>query len=123
MVGGQNIENIAVLGSTGSIGRSTLAVIRKNPKRFRVIALVAKSNVSEMFRQCAEFKPRFVCLSSAEAAKELSKKISKIIPECEVLSGMKAIDTIVSSHNVDSVMAGINGSSGLMSTLADAKAG
>ena len=67
-------QNVAILGSTGSVGISTLEVIRHNPSKFRAFALVANTNFEKMFEQCVEFKPEVVCLASEDAAKALSFK-------------------------------------------------
>lgn len=116
-------QNVAILGSTGSVGISTLEVIRHNPSKFRAFALVANTNVEKMFEQCVEFKPEVVCLASEDAAKALSLKLENNRINCTVLTGLESIEDIVRSNSVDSVMAAIVGSAGLRSTLEAAKAG
>ncbi|MBM3246121.1 MAG: 1-deoxy-D-xylulose-5-phosphate reductoisomerase, partial [Candidatus Omnitrophica bacterium] len=65
------MKHIAILGSTGSIGQNTLAVIRKLPDKFKVTALSANASVEILSRQIKEFKPRFVCVGEAGAAKKI----------------------------------------------------
>ncbi len=117
------MQNVAILGSTGSVGESTLAVIRGNPDKFRAYALVANRNVQKIYQQCIEFKPEVVSLASHEAAIQLKSMLKKSLPGCRVHDGLESIEEIVASGGVDSVMAAIVGSQGLRSTVAAAKAG
>ena len=117
------MQNVAILGSTGSVGESTLAVIRANPDKFRAYALVANQNISKIYNQCIEFKPALVCLVSRRAAVELRGMLKAKLPDCEVVAGLDSVEQIVASDGVDSVMAAIVGSQGLRSTVAAAKAG
>ena len=116
-------QNVAILGSTGSVGISTLEVIRHNPSKFRAFALVANTNFEKMFEQCVEFKPEVACLASEDAAKALADKLENNRINCTVLTGLRSIEDIVRSKSVDSIMAAIVGSAGLRSTLEAAKAG
>ena len=67
-------QNITVLGSTGSIGVSTLDVIARHPGRFRVVALTANSQVDKLFLQCQQFEPEFAVLLDADAAAIIAAK-------------------------------------------------
>ena len=67
------IQNITVLGSTGSIGMSTLDVIRRHPDRFHVFALCAHSQVESLFAQCLEFRPEFAVVRDAQLAAQLAE--------------------------------------------------
>ncbi|EIC19943.1 1-deoxy-D-xylulose-5-phosphate reductoisomerase [Thiorhodovibrio frisius] len=114
---------IAVLGSTGSIGVSTLDVVRRHPQRFRVVALSAHRNVERMAEQCRAVRPRFAVMVDVEAAGQLRDALSDISDPPEVLAGAEALEQIATLPEVDAVMAAIVGAAGLMSTLAAAKAG
>ncbi len=117
------MQNVAILGSTGSIGTSTLAVIKANADIFRAYALVADKDVDTIYQQCLEFKPAIACLASPDAALQLTRRLKKTLPGCTVLAGKDSIIKIASSEEVNSVMAAISGSDGLSSTLAAAAAG
>lgn len=72
------MKNIAVFGSTGSIGRNTLNVARKFPDKLRVIALAANSDVKTLLKQAEEFHPRFVCLGDKKSALKLKDRKSVV---------------------------------------------
>ena len=113
---------ITVLGATGSIGCSTLDVVRRHPDRYRVFALSAARNVSLMVEQILEFAPRYAVMSEASAAVEL---LQRLPAGCvtEVLAGADALAMIAEHPDTDMVMAAIVGAAGLLPTLAAAKAG
>jgi 1-deoxy-D-xylulose-5-phosphate reductoisomerase len=113
---------ISVLGSTGSIGVSTLDVIAQHPERFGVFGLAANSSVDAMLEQCYTHQPVFAVMMSEVAAQELQTRMPKALGTI-VLHGEEALVKIVTDPEVDSVMAAIVGSAGLPSTLAAAKAG
>lgn len=117
------MEKVTVLGSTGSIGTSTLDVIRRNHDKFAVFALGAGRDVQSMFRQCCEFKPRFAALADENAANELAKEIKNAGLSTEVLCGSASLAAIASDPEADSVMAAVAGIAGLESSLAAAKSG
>ncbi|OCG78954.1 1-deoxy-D-xylulose-5-phosphate reductoisomerase [Gilliamella sp. Occ4-3] len=117
------MKNITILGSTGSIGCSTLAVIRQNPQRFKAYALVGASNVTKMTEQCQEFKPKYVAMATAQAATELKANLANLKLDIEVLSGEQAICDLAQLPEVDQVMAAIVGAAGLKPTLAAIKKG
>ncbi len=120
----QNMRSICILGSTGSIGLSTLDVIRRHPDRFNVVSLSANSNVELLLEQCTEFLPNEVVMVSEISAKELQQALIKNnLSQINVLSGSSALEHISSASDVDTVMAAIVGASGLMPTLAAVKAG
>lgn len=118
-------KNICILGSTGSIGLSTLDVVRRHPEQFSVHSLTAFSNVDMMFEQCVEFKPSVVVLVNNDSAKSLRNKLSNINldKEISVLSGTQALNNVASDNAICTVMAAIVGSSGLMPTLSAVNAG
>lgn len=114
---------IAILGSTGSIGVSTLDVVRRHASRWRVFALAANSSVTALFHQCEEFTPRYAVLRDAAAAAELQQKIRDCGLPTEVLAGEQGLVSVAAHADVDAVMAAIVGSAGLESTLAAVHAG
>ncbi|WP_415035606.1 1-deoxy-D-xylulose-5-phosphate reductoisomerase [Azonexus sp.] len=116
-------QQITILGSTGSIGGSTLDVIRRHPGRYQVFALCAQRQIDKLFAQCLEFTPRFAVLASAEGAAELALRCRAAGLKTEVLHGAAAQNTVAAAPEVDAVMAAIVGAAGLEPTLAAAQAG
>lgn len=116
-------QGICILGSTGTIGINTLDVIRRHPRRFKVIALTANRQIERMFQQCEEYRPEFVVMSDQGAAVELSQLLAKKGSPTKVLAGKSALGEVVQLDQVDAVMAGIVGAVGLLPTLAAVKAG
>ncbi|ADP09896.1 1-deoxy-D-xylulose 5-phosphate reductoisomerase [Erwinia sp. Ejp617] len=117
------MKQLTILGSTGSIGTSTLAVVRANPQRFAVKALVAGRNVEMMTRQCLEFRPAYAAMSDERAANELRLRLNDLNVATEVLSGEQAACDLTALDDVDQVMAAIVGAAGLLPTLAAIRAG
>ncbi|SDJ64375.1 1-deoxy-D-xylulose-5-phosphate reductoisomerase [Variovorax sp. OV700] len=116
-------QRITVLGSTGSVGVSTLDVISRHPDRFEVFALSASTKVDELLAQCARFSPRFAVMASPAHAAQLAEKLSQNDLPTRVLNGIDAIEKIASHEEVDAVMAAIVGAAGLGPCLAAARAG
>jgi 1-deoxy-D-xylulose-5-phosphate reductoisomerase len=120
---GKNKKRISILGATGSIGVSTLDVIRLHPSLYEVIALSAHTNVEKMQLQCLEFMPTYAVMVDANAATRLEACLKNTPAETtRVLAGTEALEFIASLPEVDYVMAAIVGAAGLLSTLAAAKA-
>lgn len=117
------MRHICVLGSTGSIGVSTLDVIRTHPDLFKVESLTAHSNIELLVKQCAEFKPKMVVIGSAEAANRLNNELKVKGLTITVEHGADALVTASTLSSVDTVMAGIVGAAGLMPTIEAAKLG
>ncbi len=115
--------NITLLGSTGSIGVSTLDVIVRHPDRFKVVALTANKNNTLLFEQCLQFKPRYAVLLDPAAASELSSCLKAASSKTEVLIGDGALADVAGMAEVDYVMAAIVGAPGLLPTLAAVRAG
>lgn len=113
---------LTILGSTGSIGCSTLDVVRRHPERYRVYALTAARSVDVMAEQIAEFQPRFAVMSEPSAADTLRSFLPDH-SETQVLSGVEALVQVAEAPEVDQVMASIVGAAGLLPTLAAARAG
>ncbi|KFC97314.1 1-deoxy-D-xylulose 5-phosphate reductoisomerase [Leminorella grimontii] len=117
------MKKITILGSTGSIGHSTLAVIRENPERFCVYALVAGRNVDAMLAQCREFRPQYAAMADERSASTLRARLKEEGLSTEVLSGHNAACELSSAPEVSQVMAAIVGAAGLLPTLAAIRAG
>ncbi|MEH6585347.1 MAG: 1-deoxy-D-xylulose-5-phosphate reductoisomerase [Halioglobus sp.] len=117
-----SLRQVSVLGSTGSIGVSTLDVIARHPTDFAVYALAANRSVDAMLAQCLQHKPQFAVMMDESAAQLLSEKLPTECPTV-VLQGEAGLSQVVTAPEVDSVMAAIVGAAGLPSTLAAAKAG
>ena len=117
------MKNITILGSTGSIGCSTLAVIRQNPTLYKAYALVGGKNVVKMTQQCQEFKPKYVAMADQHAASELKANLINLNLDIDVFSGDEAICDLAQLPEVDQVMAAIVGAAGLKPTLAAIKKG
>ncbi|OTQ61668.1 1-deoxy-D-xylulose-5-phosphate reductoisomerase [Gilliamella apis] len=117
------MKNITILGSTGSIGCSTLAVIRQNPDLFKAIALTGGQNVGKMTEQCLEFRPNYVAMADEEAAQQLKNNLVDLKLNIEVFHGQQAICDLAVLTEVDMVMAAIVGAAGLKPTLAAIKKG
>ena len=116
-------QNITVLGSTGSIGVSTLDIIRRHPERYRAFALCAHSQIDKLFEQCVEFRPKFAVLRDEVLADQLAGRCRVAGLETEVRHGISALVALSSAPEVDAVMAAIVGAAGLEPTLAAARAG
>ncbi|UCV17665.1 1-deoxy-D-xylulose-5-phosphate reductoisomerase [Ferribacterium limneticum] len=117
------LQNITVLGSTGSIGVSTLDVIRRHPDRYRAFALCAHSQLEKLFEQCIEFRPRFAVLRDAALAAQLAERCRAAGLDTEIRHGVESLVELSSLPEVDAVMAAIVGAAGLEPTLAAASAG
>ncbi len=117
------MQRITILGSTGSIGTSTLDVVARHPGRFKITALTANSQVELLFKQCSEFKPGYAVMLDESAATELRRRVRESGLKTEVRSGMAALEQVAALPEVDAVMAAIVGAAGLRPTLAAARAG
>ncbi|HAT1569923.1 MAG: 1-deoxy-D-xylulose-5-phosphate reductoisomerase [Kluyvera cryocrescens] len=117
------MNRLAVLGSTGSIGCNTLDVVRHNPEKFTVTALVAGKNVARMVEQCLEFAPRYAVMDDALSAQAVKLALREHGSLTEVLSGQQAACDVAALDDVDQVMAAIVGAAGLLPTLAAIRAG
>jgi 1-deoxy-D-xylulose-5-phosphate reductoisomerase len=116
-------RRITVLGSTGSIGTSTLDVVARHPGRFQVFALSAASQVEPMLQQCRQFQPEVAVMADERAARELASRVAEAGMRTHVLCGPGALEEVASHDSVDLVMAAIVGAAGLSSCLAAARAG
>lgn len=119
----QKVQNVTILGATGTIGLHTLDVIARHPERYRAYALTANSRVDELFALCKTFIPDFAVMLDADAAEQLRLKLKAIHSPTQVLSGMQALEQVSADPAVDAVMAAIVGAAGLKPAMAAARAG
>jgi 1-deoxy-D-xylulose-5-phosphate reductoisomerase len=116
-------QNITILGSTGSIGTSTLDVLARHLDLYTVFALTASQQVDLMLAQCAQFKPKFAVMVQEAAGLALAQRVKAENLSVEVLWGAEALDFVAAHEQVDAVMAAIVGAAGLSPCLAAAHAG
>ncbi len=116
-------QRVCILGSTGSIGTSTLDVIALHPDTFEVFALTGQRRLDELFAQIVRWRPRFAAVPDAGAANELSARVKAAGLATEVLAGARALEELAAHPDVDQVMAAIVGAAGLPACLAAARAG
>lgn len=117
------IQQVTILGATGTIGTQTLDVISQHPERFKVFALTASTNVQSLFDLCVKHEPRYAVMLSAEAASALAVKFKNAGLATEVLQGEASLSDVASHQDVDVVMAAIVGAAGLHPAMAAARAG
>ena len=115
------MRTIALLGSTGSIGMSTLDLVRQFPERFKVDGLVAGENIKRLASQIKEFAPRSVAIKNERDIPRLRKLLGS--NRVEVLHGERGATAVSTAHEVDVVVAAIVGGAGLLPTLAAVRAG
>jgi 1-deoxy-D-xylulose-5-phosphate reductoisomerase len=117
------MKQMTILGSTGSVGTSTLSVVRSNPDAFSVKALVAGRNVDVMAQQCLEFRPAYASMADESSTCKLRAILSEQGINTEVLSGPDAAIELAALDDVDQVMSAIVGAAGLLPTLSAVRAG
>ncbi len=117
------LQNLTVLGSTGSIGLSTLDVVRRHPDRYRIVALCAHRQLDRLYAQCLEFRPSHAVVGDAGLAAELATRLAGAGLSTRVAHGPQALVDMATLPEVDAVMAAIVGAAGLPSALAAARAG
>jgi 1-deoxy-D-xylulose-5-phosphate reductoisomerase len=116
-------ENVSVLGSTGSIGDSTLDVIGRNPDHFRVVALTANRNIEKLAEQCARFDARLAVTADPLLERDLANALRQAGARADVLSGEAGLKEAAGMAETDTVMAAIVGAAGLNSTFEAARCG
>lgn len=114
---------LTILGSTGSIGESTLDVVSRHPEKFRVFALAGHRQVDKLAAQCKQFRPEYAVVGDAVHAAELEKKLKQEGIDTQVLYGAQALIDVASADEVSGVMCAIVGAAGLPSALAAARKG
>ncbi|AGQ39668.1 TPA: 1-deoxy-D-xylulose-5-phosphate reductoisomerase [Mannheimia haemolytica] len=117
------MKKLVILGSTGSIGKSTLSVVEHNPNQYEVFALVGGKNVELMLEQCRQYQPTFAAMDDEKSAQALKTALATLGSKTEVLAGQAAICELAAHSEVDMVMAAIVGAAGLLPTLSAVKAG
>lgn len=117
------IQQVTILGATGTIGTQTLDVISQHPERFGVFALTASTNAQGLFELCVKYKPRYAVLLSPVSALTLETQLKDAGVATTVLQGEDALSEVASHQDVDVVMAAIVGAAGLHPAMAAARAG
>lgn len=117
------MQTLTILGSTGSIGVSTLDVVARHPDRFRIFALAGHTQVAKLAEQCQQHQPKFAVVADETHANQLRELLKQINSPTEVLCGTQALIDIATADEVSGVMCAIVGAAGLPSALAAAKAG
>ncbi len=117
------MNGLVILGSTGSIGESTLAVAGEHPERFRIVALAARSNHEALFEQCRRHRPAYAALLDRTASARLAEKLASAGMSTRVLAGPESLTTVAALPEAEFVMAAIVGAAGLAPTLAAASTG
>ena len=114
---------VTILGSTGSIGKSTLDVIGRHTDSYQIRALTANTDVETLVQQCLQWQPQYAVMCNESAAQQLHDSLRKQGSETQVLSGVQGLSQVASLDDVDTVVAGIVGAAGLLPTLSAAEAG
>lgn len=117
------MQQLTILGATGSIGQSTLAVVRRHPEQFSVFALTACQQLPQMLADCLEFSPRYAVMAVPAAAAQLRQMLAQSGSTTTVLEGTEALCRVADDAEVTVVMAAIVGAAGLLPTLAAVQAG
>lgn len=112
------MQYLTILGSTGSIGRSTLDIVRRHPERFAITALTANRDVTQMMSDCLEFRPAFAVMADEASAILLRDALTSHRLQTEVLTGTAALCHVAAHSSVDVVMAAIVGAAGLLPAMA-----
>ncbi|MFK0571901.1 1-deoxy-D-xylulose-5-phosphate reductoisomerase [Endozoicomonas sp.] len=119
----RSVQQVCVLGSTGSIGKSTLDVIARNPEKYRVHSLIAGKNATVMLEQARQFRPRYIVMADEQASEVLRADLKAEGLRVSVESGVNAMAQVAADNDVDVVMAAIVGAAGLAPTMAAVRAG
>jgi len=114
---------VSVLGSTGSIGASTLDVLERHPGRYQAVALTANRDVDGLEAQCLKFRPKLAVMADQASAAELESRLKGKLPGTRVAAGVDGLCAAATMSEADQVMAAIVGAAGLLPTLAAAEAG
>jgi 1-deoxy-D-xylulose-5-phosphate reductoisomerase len=117
------LQNLTILGSTGSVGANTLDVVSRHPEKFGVYALTAHTRIDVLLEQCRRFRPRYAVVTQPRDAEALARRLREAGLDTEALCGADALQRVASDDAVDTVMAAIVGIAGLEPTLAAARAG
>ena len=107
------MKRVAILGSTGSIGKSALEVIRHLPGEFKVVALSTNSHTDILCQQIKDFRPAFACVRNRDAARAL-----KCIPQTRLFVGEEGLRQMIQEGSIDRILLAISGAGALMPLLA-----
>ena len=119
----EKVKQIAILGSTGSIGTQTLDVVRAYPERYEVYAISAHRSVDLLVQQAREFRPEVVCIADESLYEQLKSRLTEIGFEGKVWAGAEAVAEMVTMPSIDIVVAAMVGYAGLKPTIEAIKAG
>ena len=114
------MKKIAVLGSSGSIGLSTLEVVRSLPDKFKIVALSVNSDISKLKQQIDEFQPRFVCVRDKQSAYKLGASVGSRV---KIFCGEEGLDQLVKDKQIEQIMFAISGAAALRPLISAIKAG
>ncbi|WP_456407912.1 1-deoxy-D-xylulose-5-phosphate reductoisomerase [Thiolapillus sp.] len=114
---------VSILGSTGSIGKSTLDVLARHPDRYRVVALSANTDVQGLLQQCLAYRPRLAAMADADSADRLAQLLADKAPDIQVLAGEEGLAAVACHVEAEQLMAAIVGAAGLLPILAAVNAG
>lgn len=117
------VQNLTILGATGTIGVNTLDVVARHPERFKVVALTASSQLEKLVAQCQQHQPRYAVVLEESAAVQLRSLLLDAGLKTEVLFGIEALEFVSAMPEVNTVMAAIVGAAGLRPAMAAAHAG
>ena len=115
------MKNISILGSTGSIGQSTLSVVERFPDRFKVVALAAGNNVEVLEKQIRRFRPAMVSVATPSAAEKLKQRCADV--NVRIFSGVEGMIQVAAAEESQITVSAIVGTAGLVPTLAAIRAG
>ena len=116
-------KKIAILGSTGSVGCSTLSVVQHHQEKYEIFALTAATNVEKILAQCLQFSPKIAVMADEQAAEELAKQLTIKGSDTVVQGGQRALVEVVQNQDIDAVMVAIVGGVGLEPSLMAVKQG
>lgn len=117
------MKGVTILGSTGSIGESTLDVLSRHPDRYKVVALTANTDIDKLFEQCKQFQPEYIVVADSGAAEKMDVILKGSDQDVKLLSGVAGLEEVASLSQTEYVMAAIVGVAGLRPTLAAARSG
>ena len=116
-------SSLTILGSTGSIGKSTLDVVSRHQDKYRIVALTANTDVDALEQQCLQWQPEYAVMGDQDCAQRLFDRLKVRGLDTQVLAGVEGLKKVSSLDPVDTVVAGIVGAAGLLPTLSAAKSG
>lgn len=119
----QSVKALSLLGSTGSIGTQTLAIVAQYPDQFRVVGMTAGRNIALFAEQIRQFRPEIVALQDEALLADLKQAIADVIPQPIVLAGQEGIVEVARYGDAEVVVTGIVGCAGLLPTIAAIEAG